>query len=124
MARPTLPERHRDRSRARGRVKGVSGSHAFSALEAVDAKGRRDWLSVTSVGGTTPDLKSLADRMTVDAGILASTRALIVPGTSLILTDAPVNTDTHSTSDFRVMTTSADEVDGRPVITVHAGRPY
>ena len=92
-----------------GGLKGVSGTHAFSALEAVDAQGRRDWLSVSSIGGTTPDLKSLADRMTVDAGILASTRALIVPGTSLILTDAPVNTDTHGTSDFRVMTTSADE---------------
>jgi len=92
-----------------GGLTGVSGSHAFSALEKVDAKGRRDWLSVTSVGGMTPDVKALADRMTVDAGILASTRALIVPGTSLILTDAPVNGDTHGTSDFRVLTTSADE---------------
>jgi len=61
------------------------------------------------VGGTTPDVKGLADRMTVDAGILASTRALIVPGTSLILTDAPVNGDTHGTSDFRILTTSAEK---------------
>ena len=92
-----------------GGLEGVSGSHAFSALETVDAKGRRDWLSVTSVGGAEPDLKALADRMTVDPGILASTRALIVPGTSLIVTDAPVNGDTHGTSDFRILTTSADE---------------
>ena len=92
-----------------GGLESVTGSHAFSALEKVDASGRRDWLSVTSVGGTTPDLKALATRMTVDAGILASTRALILPGTSLIITDAPVNADTHSTSDFRVLTTSADE---------------
>ena len=91
-------------------LRGVSGSHAFSALEKVDAQGRRDWLSVTSVGGAAPDLKALADRMTVDPGILASTRALIVPGTSLIVTDAPVNGDTHGTSgDFRILTTSADE---------------
>ncbi len=48
--------------------------------------------------------------MTVDPGILASTRALIVPGTSLIVTDAPVNGNTHGTSnDFRILTTSADE---------------
>jgi hypothetical protein len=92
-----------------GGLEGVSGTHAFSALETVDASGRRDWLSVTSVGGAVPDLKVLADRMTVDAGLLASTRALIVPGTSLILTDAPVNVDTQSTSDFRILTTSADE---------------
>ena len=46
----------------------------------------------------------------VDAQILANTRALIVPGTSLIVTDAPVNGDTHGTSDdFRVLTTAADE---------------
>ncbi len=93
-----------------GGLRGVSGSHAFSALEKVDAQGRRDWLSVTSVGGAEPDLKALAERMTVDPGILASTRALIVPGTSLIVTDAPVNGDTHGASDdFRILTTSADE---------------
>ena len=93
-----------------GGLAGVSGSHAFSALKKVDAKGRRDWLSVTSVGGATPDLKVLADRMMVDAGMLANVRALIVPGTSMILTDAPVNGDTHGDkTDFRIMTTSADE---------------
>ena len=92
-----------------GGLESVTGSHAFSALEKVDASGRRDWLSVTSIGGAEPDLKALASRMTVDAGILASTRALIVPGTSLILTDAPVNADTHGTSNVRVLTTSADE---------------
>jgi len=93
-----------------GGLEGISGTHAFSALEKVDASGRRDWLSVTSVGGATPDTKALAGRMKVDPGILASTRALIVPGTSLILTDMPVNGDTHGTSsDFRIMTTSADK---------------
>ena len=92
-----------------GGLESVTGSHAFSALETVDASGRRDWLSVTSVGGAAPDLKALASRMTVDAGILASTRALIVPGTSLIVTDAPVNADTHGTSNVRILTTSADE---------------
>jgi hypothetical protein len=93
-----------------GGLTDVSGSHAFSALEQVDAQGRRHWLSVTSVGGATPDLKALASRMTVDAGFLARTRALIVPGTSMILTDAPVNADTHGTSsDFRILTTTPEE---------------
>jgi hypothetical protein len=92
-----------------GGLESVTGSHAFSALETVDASGRRDWLSVTSVGGAELDLKALASRMKVDAQILANTRALIVPGTSLIVTDAPVNTDTHGTSNVRVLTTSADE---------------
>ena len=110
-ARPTSTgTASRSVARPSAGCEGVSGSHAFSALEKVDAQGRRDWLSVTSVGGATPDLKALADRMTVDPGILASTRALIVPGTSMIVTDAPVNADTHGTSsDFRILTTSADE---------------
>jgi hypothetical protein len=93
-----------------GGLQGVSGSHAFSALEKVDAMGRRDWLSVTSVGGATPDLKALADRMAVDPVMLANARALIVPGTSMVLTDAPVNADTHGTSDdFRILTTEKEE---------------
>jgi L,D-transpeptidase catalytic domain len=92
-----------------GGLESVTGSHAFSALEKVDASGRRDWLSVTSVGGAEPDLKALASGMKVDATILANTRALIVPGTSLIVTDAPVNADTHSASNVRILTTSADE---------------
>src|SRR5205085_5524136 len=91
-----------------GGLEHVSGSHAFSALQTVDTEGRRSWLSVTSVGGATPDLKALASRMKVDPQILASTRALIVPGTSLILTDAPVNANTHDTSDRSILTTSAN----------------
>ena len=92
-----------------GGLKGVSARTRSRPWMRWTRRGRPDWLSVTSVGGATPDLKALADRWTVDPAILASTRALIVPGTSLIITDAPVNADTQSTSDFRILTTSADE---------------
>jgi len=89
-----------------GGLEGVAGSHAFSALTTVDASGRRDWLSVTSVGGAAPDLKALAGRLGLDPGFLASVRALITPGTSLIVTDAPVDASTHSDSNFGILTTS------------------
>ena len=35
----------------------VSGTHVFSALATVDAEGRRDWLSSTSIGGRRPGVK-------------------------------------------------------------------
>lgn len=89
-----------------GRLDGIVGSYAFSALDTVDASGRRDWLSTASVGGSVPDLKELASRARVDPTFLANARALITPGTSLIVTDAPVNSDTRSGTGFNILTTS------------------
>ncbi|TMA92307.1 MAG: L,D-transpeptidase [Deltaproteobacteria bacterium] len=90
-----------------GGLEHISGTHAFSALSTEDSSGRRDWLSITSVGGGAPDLKELASRISVDPKFLADARALITPGTSLIVTDAPVNANTRSDSNFSILTTSA-----------------
>jgi hypothetical protein len=88
-----------------GGLEGISGSHAFSALATVDAEGRRDWLAITSIGGRAPDLKGLAGRLVVDPQVLANVRGLITAGTSLIVTDMPVDASTHSGSDFDIVTT-------------------
>jgi hypothetical protein len=79
-----------------GGLKGIRGSYAFSALATVDASGRRDWLSIASVGKRVPNLKDLATRISIDPTFLANARKLITPGTSLIVTDAPVNAQTRS----------------------------
>jgi hypothetical protein len=92
-----------------GKLGRLRGTHAYSALATVEANGQRDWLSVTSVGGRTPNLKELAGRMDVDPEFLANMRALISPGTSLILTDMPVNANTHSGSGFSVLTAEGPE---------------
>jgi hypothetical protein len=84
----------------------ISGSYAYSALATVDASGRRNWLAIASVGGSAPDLKDLVKRTAIDPQFLANVRALVTPGTSLILTDTPVNAGTRSDSDFNVLTTS------------------
>src|SRR5262245_51928985 len=89
-----------------GRLAGIVGSYAFSAMKTVDSTGRRDWLAIASVGGSAPNLKELAGRMTVDPEFLANARALIVPGTSLIVTDAPVDPSTRSGPGFNILTTS------------------
>lgn len=87
---------------------GVRGSHVYSALARVDAKGRRDWLATTSIGGgKAPDVKYLAARTTIPMQFLEKVRPIIVPGTTLILTDLPVSSQTRSGQDFRILTTDA-----------------
>jgi hypothetical protein len=85
-------------------LRGISGSRAFSALATVDSSGRRDCLSIASVGRRRPNLKDLANRMSVDPTFLANARKLITRGTSLIVTNAPVNARTRSSSGFNIVT--------------------
>ena len=89
-----------------GGVRGFTGSYVYSALANVDADGRRDWLSTASVGGRAPNLKDLVKQARVDQQFLANIRALISPGSTLILTDMPVSVSTRSGSGFNILTTA------------------
>jgi hypothetical protein len=88
-----------------GGIGRLAGSHVYSALSSVDASGRRDWISTASVGGRTPNIPELAKRVAIPPDFLANVRALITPGTTLVLTDAPVNPQTHSGRGFSILTT-------------------
>src|ERR1700737_5614538 len=79
-----------------GGLERLSGSYVYSALATVDAGGRRDWISIASSGGRAPNLKDLAHRVAIAPDFLANVRALITPGMTLVLTDAPVNAPTPS----------------------------
>ena len=86
----------------------IRGSHVYSALNRVDAKGRRDWLATTSIGGgKAPNVQSLAALTRIPAEFVAKVRPIITPGTTLILTDLPVSSQTRSEQDFRILTTDA-----------------
>lgn len=87
----------------------VKGTFAYSALDATDANGRREWMSVTSSGGRAPNLRNLAAQPVVDPEFLANLRSIISPGTSLILTSMPVSSQTHSGSGFSILTASSAE---------------
>jgi hypothetical protein len=87
-----------------GGLERLSGSYVYSALATVDAAGRRDWISVASIGGRPPNLKDLANRVTIGPDFLGNVRALITPGATLVLTDAPVNADTRSGRGFNILT--------------------
>ena len=60
------------------------------------------------MGGTPPNIKALVKQVNVDQGFLASARALVTAGTTLILTDMPVSVSTRSGTGFNILTTAAD----------------
>lgn len=86
----------------------IRGAHVYSALATVDANGRRDWLSTTSIGGgRAPNVKALAARTPIPQEFLDKVRPIIAPGTTLILSDLPVSPQTQSSSGFGILTTDS-----------------
>ena len=83
----------------------LSGTYVYSALATVDSSGRRDWITTAGVGKRPPNLKDLASRISIDSSFLQDVRALIAPGTTLVLTNAPVSSQTHSGPGFDILTT-------------------
>jgi hypothetical protein len=92
-----------------GGVERISGTYVYSALATVDSSGRRDWISTASVGGRAPNLKDLANRAAIAPQFLADVRVLITPGTTLVLSDAPVSGRTRSASGFNILTTKQED---------------
>jgi hypothetical protein len=84
----------------------LSGTYVYSALTTVDSSGRRDWIATAGVGKRPPNLKDLANRISMDPSFLQDVRALIAPGTTLVLTNAPVSSQTHSGPGFDILTTA------------------
>ena len=85
----------------------LSGTYVYSADSTIDSSGRRDWISTASVGRKAPNLKDLEDRISIDASFLQDVRAMITPGTTLVLTNAPVSGQTHSEPGFNILTADA-----------------
>ena len=85
----------------------LSGTYVYSADSTVDSSGRRDWISTASVGRKAPNLKDLANRISIDSSFLQDVRAMISPGTTLVITDTPVSSQTHSGSGFNILTADA-----------------
>jgi hypothetical protein len=76
-------------------------------LTTIDSSGRRDWITTAGVGKRPPNLKDLASHISIDPSFLQDVRALIAPGTTLVLTNAPVSSQTHSGPGFDILTTGA-----------------
>lgn len=83
----------------------IRGTHVYTALDKMDASGMRLWETTASVGGPTHSIKELVKTITVSPGFMADVRALITPGTTLILTDAPVSSQRQVPSGINILTT-------------------
>ncbi len=83
-----------------------SGSYVYSALDKFDPNGLRDWTSTSSFGSAPgPDIKALVKRVTIAPEFLEHLRAAVSPGTTLIITDVHVSTQTRSEPGFNILTT-------------------
>ena len=87
-----------------GRV-AIEGQHVFSALDARDEQGRRKWIKVDGQpAANDPNIAELAQQAGVAEAFLAGVRSVLVPGTTLVFTDQPVNRQTQSAPDFKILT--------------------
>jgi hypothetical protein len=76
-----------------------------TALESFDSSGRREWISTASSGRRrVPNLKDLANRVGISSDFDDDIRSLITPGTTLVVTNLPVGTGTHSAPGFNILT--------------------
>ena len=81
------------------------GSHVYSALDKIDGTGRRDWMSTASFASAHPlDIKQMAERVTIPPEFLGYVRAIVSPGTTLIITNVRVSNQTQSGSGFNILT--------------------
>jgi L,D-transpeptidase catalytic domain len=82
------------------------GSHVYSALDKFDSNGRREWISTASFGRMlTPDVKEVVNRATIAPGFVEHARAAVSAGTTLVITDLPVSSQTRSGPGFSILTT-------------------
>ena len=81
------------------------GSHVYSALDKLGHNGQREWLSIASFGPTpAPDIKELVGQLNIAPEFLNDVRATVSPGATLIITDVAVTNQTHTGSDFDILT--------------------
>jgi len=94
------------RSVARGGEKMNLGLHAYTALDQIDSGGHREWSAIYTVGDyDAPDVLELAKHLSIPPAFLTQLRAIIQPGTTLVVTDIPVDRSTPIESGVNILTT-------------------
>jgi lipoprotein-anchoring transpeptidase ErfK/SrfK len=82
------------------------GIHAYTALGTVDDEGHRQWSSIDTVSDRrAPELRELAKHLSIPPAFLAQVRTVIQPGTTLVVSDAPVDRSTPIDSGVNILTT-------------------
>jgi hypothetical protein len=77
----------------------------FFSLSRAEWK-RREWISTASFGRTlAPDVKEVVNRVIIAPQFLEHAREAVAPGTTLVITDLPVSSQTRSGPGFNILTT-------------------
>jgi hypothetical protein len=80
------------------------GNHVYAALAEKTPEGDHQWSALGSLDDSPPpDVPELRKRLAIPLDFLAPLRAIVTPGTTLIITDKPVNDTTRSGPGFSVL---------------------
>jgi hypothetical protein len=89
-------------------------NRVFSALNGIDGEGHLRWAEVTAAGkdSSSQSLFEAAQKSELPADFLAKAKEVIIPGTTLIFTDKPVDPTTHSAPGFQILVAQKDKPAG------------
>lgn len=82
----------------------VKGQHVYSALVSKDEQGRQKWIRVDGKPeANDPNIPEMARRAGIADAFITGVGTVIIPGTTLVFTDKPVNAQTQSGSNFKIL---------------------
>ena len=80
------------------------GNHVYAALTQTTPDGYYQWNALGSLDGSpAPDVAELRQRLEIPPEFLARVREAVTPGTTLVITDKPVDQTTQSGPGFNVL---------------------
>jgi hypothetical protein len=89
-------------------------NRVFSAMNGTDAEGHLRWVEVTAPGKdkSSQSLFEAAQKSQLSADFLAKAKEVIIPGTTIIFTDKPVDPTTQSAPGFQILVAQKDKPAG------------
>ena len=84
----------------------ILGIHAYTALDQFASDGIRQWSAIDTVGDRhASELHELAKHLSIPPAFLTEVRSIIQPGTTMVISDAPVDRSTPIDNGVSVLTT-------------------
>ena len=82
----------------------IKGLHIFSALAGRDDQGRSKWIRVDGKpAANDPNIAEMASKAGIADAFITGVREVVIPGTTLVFTDQPVNPSTQSKPGFKIL---------------------
>jgi len=83
----------------------------FSAFQGTDAQGHVRWIEVRAAGteGASESLFLTAQKSGLPSEFVAKAKTIVVPGTTIIFTNRPVDPTTQSPPNFQILVAQKDK---------------